>query len=380
MHVGIRSALGLPVRQRAVQNDVLASVAAGKAIDPRRYPFASPWSPTQPFERWAFENEILGTLPYASRDEAMSIPAYARGRNLVVTSIGKLPLIECIETPDAGGLDPVSGKPIRGLVATPDQPTWLTQTGDGSSPQHRTAWTVDDLIHDGMSLWWRTNDKKGGLEAAMRVNSDEWELNHERREVLVNGDPAGPDEVILFTGFHEGALVYGSDAIRSTKNLYRNVDKRIETPIQAIDLHQTGGPDMTDAEIDALVAMYAAARQGSNGGVGFSNQWIDVKELGANVDSQLAIEARNASAVDMARIIGVHAGNLDATTPKASLNYETTDGRNEEMVDFDLDLYMVPIYARLSMDDVSEPGRLIRFDLSSFTDVAQPAIGPSMED
>jgi hypothetical protein len=55
-------------------------------------------------------------------------------------------------------------------------------------------------------------------------------------------------------------------------------------------------------------------------------------------------------------MIGVSAGRLDATTPKASLNYETQQGRNQELIDFDLDLYMGPIEERLSLDDCCPRG------------------------
>ena len=94
----------------------------------------------------------------------------------------------------------------------------------------------------------------------------------------------------------------------------------------------------------------------------------------------LLIEARNAAVLDLARLIGVHGGMVDATTPKASLNYETTSGRNEEFVDFDLALYMLPITSRLSLDDVTPHGTRIAFDTAAFTTVPTTPTGPATED
>lgn len=375
--MGIRETLKLRGRQTAVADSIAAGISTGKAIDPRKYPFSSPWSPTQGFERWVFENEILGTLPYASRDEAMSLPAWSRGRNLVVSTCSGLPLLE---GEFVWTVDEATGARVRTFVADEEQPTWTTQTGDGSSPELRQAWSTDDVMHDGRTLWWRTNNKDGTLAAACRVNADEWEINHERREILVNGATADATEVILIQGLNEGALFYGSDTIRDVKELYFTVRKRIKNAVQMIDLHQTGGPELTDEQIDELIDGYAAAREGLNGGVGFSNQWIDVRELGQGADAQLLIEARNAAAVELARVLSIHAANVDATTPKASLNYETTTGRNQELVDFDLNLYTLPFWSRLSMDDICKPGKVVRFDMSQLTSPTPSPTGPAAQD
>lgn len=377
MRVGIFGSLRTKRGQQSVQGLVADGIAAGKATDPRKYPFASPWTQSQPFERWAFENEILGTLPYASRDEAMSLPPWARGRNLIVTQLAGLPLLE---GEFQWVTDQATGERNRVFVADEEQPTWTTQTGDGSSPELRNAWSADDVMHDGRFLWWRENNRDGSLAAAMRVNPDEWELNHERREILVNGTAADASEVILFTGLHEGALFYGADTIRGVKQLYVNVRKRIKNAVQMIDLHQTGGPELTEKQIDDLIDGYAAAREGLNGGVGFSNQWIDVRELGSGADSQLLIEARNAAAVELAQVLGIHASNVDATVAKASLNYETTTGRNQELVDFDLSLYTLPFWSRLSMDDICAPGKVVRFDMTQLTSLTPDPAGPASED
>lgn len=361
MRVGLRSALRLRREQEVIAEAVTAGIYAGGATDPLSFPFATPWSTSQ-LERWAYQ-DMFGTVPQNTREAAMAIPVMKRARDLVVTSGAKLPLVE-----------------LEGDAAAADQPGWITQTGDGSTPQHRMAWTIDDLIWYGLGLWWRNNPGTP-QETRQRVNQSDWEINTDRREILVNGAAADPSEVILFTGFNEGVLTAGRQAIADTQDLYAIVRQRIKNPVPNVELHQTGGAPLTKAQKDELLADWRAARNDpTTGGVAYTSQWIEVKERGAGNDSQLMIEGRNAAAVDAARMIGVHAGTVDATAPKASLNYETQTGRNEEFVDFDLDLYLVPIAARLSLDDVCAPGRRVAFDTGEFTTLTPSPTGPALED
>ena len=102
--------------------------------------------------------------------------------------------------------------------------------------------------------------------------------------------------------------------------------------------------------------------------------------MGDATGDQLLVEARNAASLDLARIIGISAGMLDATAPKASLNYETTTGRNQEFVDFDLALYLTPIVSRLSQDDIVPAGTRVAFDLADFMGQTPTLTGPTLED
>lgn len=337
-----------------------------KVRDPSTMRYASPWS-TSDLERWTFEqwfgdgDEIQNT-----RDAAMQIPAIRRGRNRICTSAGKAPFVE-----------------MEGAARVADQPLWITQTGDGSTPLHRKVWTVDDLMFNGMSCWWRDNTGTPE-ETRRRINFEDWEIatdpDSNEQVILVDGQPAKPSEVILFTGLVEGVLIGGRESIRDTRRLYQIVRERLKNPAAQVELHQKEGADLTDPEIDALIERYAAARRGENAGVSYTSRHIEVIERGQASDAQLYVESRNAAAVDAARLLNLHAGTIDASTPKSTLEYTTDDGRNEEFVDFDLDLYLLPISARLSMDDVCAPGRRVVDDLTDFTALMPSPTGPNLED
>lgn len=315
-------------------------------------------------ERVIFEDTlgISPDEPIRSRTSAMRLSAVARGRNIVVTSIAKLPLVL-----------------KQGDAVLPDQPAWLTTDIGGSSPQLRHGWTVDDLIFTGWSCWYVARDDATRFPLGVqRVNRSDWHVNADNR-VVIDDQVQPVDQVILIPGLHEGILTFGKDVLSDAHALARTVRTRLNSPVAQTELHQTGGDQMTTEEIDTLVDNWAAARRGARGGVAYTNEFIEVKDHGDGGD-QLLIESRNAAALELARLIGVHAGMLDATAPKASLNYETTTGRNTEFVDFDLALYMTPITARLSLDDMTPAGTHVAFDLGDFTAQTPSPTGPALKD
>ena len=97
----------------------------------------SPWSSTQLSSLpW---NDIfdLDAFP-VSRSEAMSVPAVAAARSIIITKLAGVPL-----------------RALRGdeLLPADEMPTWLYRTDTGDSTWHRMAQTLDDLLFYGDSLW-----------------------------------------------------------------------------------------------------------------------------------------------------------------------------------------------------------------------------------
>lgn len=343
--------------------EVTASYAG--TPDPSMLPISSPWV-SQSLERIIFE-DVLGSIldpdtPLNTRQAAMRIPAIGRARNLLCTAAARVVL-----------------RALRGDQVITPSPSWLTSSADGSSPQLRIVWTVDDLIFYGRSAWWRRNGSDGFPIAVGRLNQGDWRINDDNR-VEVYGQVVPDDQVTVIPGWHDGILCDGRETIRDARNLLNIVRARLLNPAPNLELHQAEGTPLTTDEITQLVNDWAAARQGVNGGVAFTPKGLVVNERGAGSDSQLMIEARNAMAVDLARTIGVAAGLVDATAPKASLNYETTELRNQEFIDRDLSGYLDPITARLSLDDVSPHGTRIAGDTTDMQTATPAPTGPSQED
>lgn len=332
--------------------------------DASRLPYASPLSPDTTLSRWVWD-DLMGDDVRASinsRSGALRLGPVSRGRNMLCGSGARCPLVD-----------------LTGNTPTARQPSWLLNTEDGSSWQHRTLWTLDDHLFYGWSLWHLRLGADMFPTAGTHVLWDAWEIDDDNR-LLVDGYPVeNPREWVLIPGLHEGILTHGSDILTDARDLFGLVRDRLTNNLPPVNLEAQPGADrLNPEEIDAVIASWKTART-RNGGVGYTNEWLKAVFGRGNQDSDLLIEGRNAAAVDLARLIGIHAGLIDATAPKASLNYETTTGRNQEFVDFDLALALMPVEARLSMDDMTPHGRRVAFDTTVLTGPFSPT-GPTTED
>lgn len=308
---------------------------------------------------WASPNHLVSITPpagdwHVSRRTAMSVPAIKRARNILVGSIARCPL----EARTAG-------------ARAEQQPIWLNRTDGVQSPFFRMTWTIDDLLFYGWSLWALERDYDGAVIRADRVPYHLWEIGTDGA-VTVNGKEVAPDSVCLIPGVDEGLLEASSDSIRHAAEVNRLAARAARNPSAQIDLHQTSGQPLTREQARALVQDWTDARRGENGGVAFTSQTIEARELGKS-DPQLLVEGRTMAAVDCARAVGVPASLVDAHLAGAgNLTYHNMDARNVELVDYGLAPFMAAVAARLGLDDMVPRGWAVAFDL---TDLTGPTVG-----
>lgn len=331
----IRDALAVPYLARTGWDDV---------------PFESPW---------ASPNHLLTVTPpdrplVVSRTLAMSVPAVARARGLIVGGISRCPMEARRK-----------GKRVE------TQPLWMTRTDGVQSPTFRMTWTIDDLFFHGWSCWGVERDSSGLVIRADRIPYHLWDIDADGT-VRINGTATTDRDVCLIPGPDEGLLNSASSTIRHALQLQDLAVRYAATPSAQILLKQVQGQPLTKEQRDRLINGWAQARRGENGGVAFANQSIDVQELGqANAD--LLVQGRNAAAVDIARATGIPAMMLDAGTAGAgTITYRSQVSRNLELVDYALAPYMAAVAARLGLDDMVPRGTAVAFDL---TDLTGPSVG-----
>lgn len=314
-------------------------------------PFESPWaSPNHLVTIDTPDNRPLTV----NRQLAMSVPAVARARGLIVGGIARCPL-EARQ----------KGKRID------NQPLWMTRTDGMQSPAFRMTWTIDDLFFHGWSCWGLERDYQGNVIRADRIPYHLWDVDAEG-VIRVNGTVAKPTEVCLIPGPNEGLLNYASETIRHAAQLQGLAVRYAETPAAQILLKQVKGQPLKNEDIRALIDGWADARRGKNGGVAFANESIDVQEMG-KADSDLLVQGRNAAAIDIARATGVPAMMLDAgTAGTGTVTYRSQVSRNLELVDYALAPFMAAIAARMGLDDMVPRGTAVAFDL---TDLTGPTVG-----
>lgn len=279
-----------------------------------------------------------------SRAEAMRVPAVVRARNLVCTTIARTPMA------------------VDGVA-----PGWLTSATPVGAPAqslfHRMLHTADDLLFYGVSLWALERGVSGAPTAAIHVPRHRWQID---ADAIVIDGRLRPDmsELCVFQGIHDGVLQLCGDTFRDALNIARAASRVGATPAALIELRQTNDADISDAQIDAIISRYIAARRGENGGVSFSSTGIEVVEHDMAAEN-LLIDGRNAAAVDIARIFSVPAAFIDATVGGTSLSYSNAQSRMVELVTFGVEPLMSAIEARLSLDDMTDPGTSVNFDVAA---------------
>lgn len=356
-----RSLLGLstPDATAALRRGQLDSVGM---VSPQ---LASPFAPSPDQLHSIVWADIHGT-DYApvTRATAMAVPALKRARDVLIRTIAAMPLIS-----------------LTGDARDDPQPRWLQRTDGELHPWHRMVWTIDDLFHHPYSLWavqrGSVTDGSPILHAG-RVPYHRWHIDGDR-QILVDDQPVQASQCILIPGPHGGILDDNGVAIRMAADNLQAAGNAARNPVPNVDLHYTGEDDLTPEQIDAVVERWSTKRRSQTGGVGFTNRLIEAKPMGSH-DANLLVEGRNADAVDMARVASVPAAIVDASSAGASLTYETTEGRNQQLLDYGAQLYMDAVAARLSMDDCVASGRRIAFDTSQLTQLTPNPTGAPTDD
>lgn len=323
---------------------------SGSAYD--RLKLSSPWSDGGNLEQIIvsdlFGSDIVAGMPL-DRSRAITIPAVSKARNLLVSTIAKFPL-RCL---DANGL-------------TANQPTWMYRTDSRVTPYERIAWTVDDLIFYGYSLWRVTRGAKSDGSAyapildAEYVPMKSWVITN--GTVLIDEKPVtDEDSLILFNSPFEGLLNIATRTLRGAIDQEDAWTGRARNPIPVIELHVTEEGALTESEITALVTAWSKARRNVDGAIGYTPAGMELKTHG-EVKADLMVEGRNAVRTDVGSFLNIRASMLDGTMGVDSLTYTTTEGEKNSFYELDLPFWTDTITARLSMDDVVPRGSRIRFD------------------
>lgn len=304
------------------------------------------------------DTDLRGLTP--TRGTAMRVGAVSASRHRIVFPIAGMPLLA------TGGTSELLAQPERG------RPRAVT-----------LAWTVDQMIWHGRA-WWEITERLADGRPAHVVLRVEDEVAHdpERGTVSIGGGPARPEsDFIRIDALHEGMLATAATSITRAVLVEAAAARAADNPVPSIELHQTGGEPLQNAAIDALVARWAAARKGANGGVAYTSPTVEVKSHGI-APEQLLINGRNVAALEIARHFSIPAWALDVELRGSSLTYSNVPSRSRELLDYTLRPYMDAIEGRLSMLDVLPPGvearldpiRLLRGDFRDRMDAGKVAI------
>ena len=298
---------------------------------------------------------VGNTFGYGPMDRAlaMQVPAVARCRNLIAGVISYLPL-ELYKKSTGQRL----GSPV-----------WLEQP-DIRQPRSVTlSATIDSLIFYGVSYWICKEVFADDLRPSrfewvsnLRVNA---QLNAKGTEVMyytVDGlqvPMSGPGSLITFQGLTQGVLQTAGRTIQSALDIERAAAVAAQTPMATGYLKNTGA-DLPEDHVQGLLATWKASRASRS--TAYLTSTLSYESVGFSPKDMMYNEASQYLATQVARAMNVPAYYISADMNNSMTYQNIIDGR-KEFVAYSLQPFICAIEDRLSMDDITTRGNVVKFNI-----------------
>ena len=298
---------------------------------------------------------VGNTFGYGPMDRAlaMQVPAVARCRNLIAGVISYLPL-ELYKKSTGEEL----GSPV-----------WLEQP-DIRQPRSVTiSATIDSLIFYGVAYWRVTEVYADDLRPSrfewvsnLRVNA---QLNPKGTEVMyytIDGlqvPMSGPGSLITFQGLIQGVLQTAGRTIQSALDIERAAAVAAQTPMATGYLKNTGA-DLPEDHVQGLLATWKASRASRS--TAYLTSTLSYESVGFSPKDMMYNEASQYLATQVARAMNVPAYYISADMNNSMTYQNIIDGR-KEFVAYSLQPFICAIEDRLSMNDITANGNVVKFNI-----------------
>jgi hypothetical protein len=340
---------------------------------------------------WVPDGTNIPTRPgRVSREDALSVPAIKRARDIICGTAAYLPL----EVRNAQ-LQPVESH------------LFLTQPEKNRPRSVTFSMTYEDLFFDNVSYWRiteregrinpRTGEKDGFPRWAEYLSPDRVTEN-QHGTIYVDGNPA-PKDIIKFTAMfpkrrgrgdvtlsaEDGILYEGARAIRTLLALDDTAKRYAEspthqgyfTPNDGIDPADIPGliadtTDLTPAEIDELsataiqdllTAWAQARRTNVTAYVPASLKYVQTSYTAVEIGLK---EQRSHAILEIARLTGLDASYLNSAPDGKPETYANSEQKRQDLIDLTLAQYLYPVEQRLSMGDVTPRGQEVKYNFDGF--------------
>jgi len=290
------------------------------------------------------------------RSSAMQVPAVARARNIIAGTIASLGL---------NSYNEITGQKIEGrnILKQPDPALPLITT---------MAWTVEDILFHGRSFWQvlTVSLEDGRPTEARRIDPTRVTFTTDlNTQEIVNGfyiegqlmPITGVGSLIMFSGIDEGILNRGGRTISTALKLEEAVQRMASEPNPTMVIKNTG-VDLPPEQVSSLLAQWKQAR--ATRSTAYLSGPLDVTTFGYDAGQMQLTESRLNTAAEIARMCNIPAWYINAES--ASATYSNVSQERRSLVDFSLKPFMQVISERLSMNDITPPDQVVRFDLDDY--------------
>jgi HK97 family phage portal protein len=291
--------------------------------------------------------------PFMDRFTALQVPAVSRCRNLIAGVISSIDL--------------ELYKKSTGVKI--ESPLWLDQP-DMRQPRSVTiAYTVDSLLFYGVAYWrvtslYADDGRPSGFEwvANTRVTVTTDKTGETVQYYSINGVQApmsGIGSLVTFQSLLPGVLETGGRTIQAAIDLEKAASVAAATPM-ATGFIKNSGADLPEAQISGLLAAWKAARASRS--TAYLTSTLDYQTVGFSPKDMMYNEASQYLATQIARLMNVPAYYISADMNNSMTYQNIIDGR-KEFVAYSLQPFISAIENRLSMDDITAHGNVVRFAL-----------------
>ena len=296
----------------------------------------------------------VGNFPGGlDRNFAMQVPAVSRCRNLIAGVVSYLPLKLYKKS---------NGEELG-------NPLWIDQP-DYRQPRSVTiSWTVDSLLFYGVAYWRVTELYADDL----RPSRFEWVANNrvtfttnkfgtEVDEYFVDGvktPMSGIGSLITFQGLTQGVLTTAARTIQSALDAEKAAAVAAQTPMPTGYIKNTGA-DLPEAQVSGLLAQWKQSRQ--NRSTAYLTSTLSYETTGFSPKEMAYTDSIQFSATQIARAMNLPAHMISADMGTgSSMTYQNLLESRKEFVAYSLQPFICAIEDRLSMDDITPRGHVVKF-------------------
>ena len=289
------------------------------------------------------------TISSMARQDAMTVPAIKRCRDLIAGTISTIPLEYY--------------KKSTGEKIAP--PRWVEQPSINQPRFVTILWTVDSLLMYGTAYWqikevYAEDGRmaRGEWIANTRVTFDTDFPSTIITQYYVDGIPvpmSGLGSLITFQK-DEGILNTSARTIQSAIDIHRAAAIAAQTPMPSGYIRNNGA-DLDPKEVQGLLAAWKNARL--NRSTAYLTSTLEYQPTSFSPKEMAYAEAIQNSATEIARLCGVPPYYLSAEQNQ-SMTYANVQDERRQFI-WMIQPYISAIEARLSMDDISTAGHYVKF-------------------
>ena len=290
---------------------------------------------------------------YIGRTEAMSVPALMRCRNLLAGTIGAIPL-------------ELYKKSTNEELGSP---AWLEQPSYSQPRSVTIAWTVDSLLLYGQAFWkvvevYAEDGRPSRFEwiANNRVTATLDSTNTYVRSYAIDGITLPMDglgSLITFQSLSDGILTTGASTIRAAIDVQKAAAIAAATPMATGYIKNTGA-DLDPKEVSGLLAAWRTAR--NNRSTAYLTSTLEYNPVSFSPKEMMYSEAIFNLATEIARLCNVPAYYVSADQNN-SMTYANVQDERKQFLTLSLQPFITAIEDRLSMDDITARGNVVKFDI-----------------